>query len=361
MEKNFSGGNAEPLRPAETNENGQGEVTYTREWLKKNTSIGKPLGCVFVVIAILGIIGLLTVLLGSGKGSSDNGFLKIGYAGMGLAIFAITAYTIYAFLARRANAAFYGVVLASIYFVSTIIELFFKDFDYRLLLVGACMIYIFAFSKIVKNVIPPSYRKVGKADWAIAAIAAIPVLCIALGAMQVQSGVLDRLKAETELLSVPLAKNERCDGKIIFTVPSGFKTKKMKNSDKDGNETVVYTMAHPANGQCTLFSTYIDSNDSEEDAFSRCLYEMTKDTRTLFHAEEEDTQMTIGDNICLCSVYYMYVPVIDDEQKGIDKEPCRFFMLFDKNTRKAAFLACSGGGDKAQEIAEDLLKSIRFK
>ena len=99
----------QPISDNELPTDEYGNQIYTSEWLKENTSVSGWLG--FFLFA-LGIGGSLTLIMSvfsiKPEDYANNFFLICTDVVPGLCMFAISVYTIYAFVSRKPNAVFYG-------------------------------------------------------------------------------------------------------------------------------------------------------------------------------------------------------------------------------------------------------------
>ena len=163
---------------------------YTSEWLKSNTQIKGWL--IFFLLAIF-VGGLISAI------SSFTNFNAADYGGniwigavdifIGVCLFAIAIYTIYAFIQRKPNALFYGRLYVFLVFTTNIISAFGGDLEFgtvkqvvRGVIWSIIWFFYLLLSNQVQRVIPKSFRKVKTSDWSILAVfIMIPILCFAIG------------------------------------------------------------------------------------------------------------------------------------------------------------------------------------
>ena len=151
---------------------------YTSEWLKSNTQIKGWL--IFFLLAIF-VGGLISAI------SSFTNFNAADYEGniwlgavdifIGVCLFAIAIYTIYAFIQRMPNALFYGRLYVFLVFATNIISAIGGDLELgtvkqvvRGIIWSIIWFFYLLLSVQVQRVIPKAYRKVKALDWSILAV-----------------------------------------------------------------------------------------------------------------------------------------------------------------------------------------------
>lgn len=163
---------------------------YTSEWLKSNTQIKGWL--IFFLLAIF-VGGLISAI------SSFTNFNAADYGGniwlgavdifIGVCLFAIAIYTIYAFIQRKPNALFYGRLYVFLVFATNIISAIGGDLEFgtvkqvvRGIIWSIIWFFYLLLSDQVQRVIPKAYRKVKASDWSILAVfIMISIFCFAIG------------------------------------------------------------------------------------------------------------------------------------------------------------------------------------
>lgn len=181
--------------PLETNDTTIPSV-YTSEWLKSNTQIKGWL--IFFLLAIF-VGGLISAI------SSFTNFNAADYEGniwlgavdifIGVCLFAIAIYTIYAFIQRKPNALFYGRLYVFLVFATNIISAIGGDLELgtvkhvvRGIIWSIIWFFYLLLSVQVQRVIPKAYRKVKALDWSILAVfIMISIFCFAIGVTNLNS------------------------------------------------------------------------------------------------------------------------------------------------------------------------------
>ena len=169
---------------------------YTSKWLKSNTQIKGWL--IFFLLAIF-VGGLISAI------SSFTNFNAADYGGniwlgavdifIGVCLFAIAIYTIYAFIQRKPNALFYGRLYVFLVFATNIISAIGGDLEFgtvkqvvRGIIWSIIWFFYLLLSDQVQRVIPKAYRKVKASDWSILAVfIMISIFCFAIGATSLNS------------------------------------------------------------------------------------------------------------------------------------------------------------------------------
>lgn len=243
-----------------------GEPIYTSEWLKENTNIHGWLLFFFFAIAIGGIISAVyPIATFNAADYAGNMWLGAIDIILGIGMLAIAIYTIYAFTQRKPNAVFYGRLYVVLVFVTNIISLIGNPDaglggvkqTFKGIIWGIVWFLYLLYSEQVQEVIPKSFRKVSKFDWGVlASIIIVPFLCYAIGMSNLSAEVKNRGSLETEIREVPLADNERTDGRVIFTIPEGFNCESEEVEAMPGSKLTVYNLSNDAIGNCTMCSDY---------------------------------------------------------------------------------------------------------
>lgn len=171
-------------------------TVYTSEWLKSNTQIKGWL--IFFLLAIF-VGGLISAI------SSFTNFDSADYGGniwlgtvdifIGICLFAIAIYTIYAFIQRKPNALFYGRLYVFLVFTTNIISAIGGDLEIgtvkqvvRGVIWSIIWFFYLLLSNQVQRIIPKPFRKVKTSDWSILAVfIMIPILCFVIGVANLNS------------------------------------------------------------------------------------------------------------------------------------------------------------------------------
>lgn len=351
--------NRENVFPADENVN----PIYTSEWLKKNTSIHGWLTFFLFAIFIGGLISAaVSVFTINLEDYANNVFLILGDVLSGVLMFAIAIYTIYAFNHRKPNAVFYGKVYVSLALITNILSLIIGEFDSQGLntvehtvwgcIWGVIWLLYLLFSKQVSEIIPSSFRKITSRDWLIvAAIILIPFFCYLIGYIQVQNTVKKRESHYSALLSMPLEKNERTDGRMIFQIPDNFECTDEDITLEEGLQIKVFNIDNEYIGSCTLCSDYDD--EVSRSNFNDYRNNWKDESASSFvETERDEGERIINGNRCL---YKITSYDIDGTELY-----WRFMILFDDETGKCAVLSFYDRNESITYV-DELLKSIRFK
>ncbi len=340
-----------------------GSQVYTSQWLKENTSIHGWLSFFLFVLGLGGVISAFSSLFSINPEDYANNFFLICTDVLpGLCLLAVAIYTIYAFIARKPNAVFYGKVYVVLVLITNLLSIMIGDFeDHGLNTLKQAVKGVFwsiiwflylVNSDQVKEIIPPSFRKVTSRDWwAVAGIVFIPVLCFLIGYTQIQNIVREREIDESNLLSVEISEHERTDGRMIFTIPYSFVCTEEDVTVDNGARIKVYNVENEAIGNCTLCCDY--DNDTSQSNFNEYRSGWKDDDASSYHEKFVDEgEMTIGGNPCLYKIASFDIDGIDVYW--------RFMMLFDRETGKVAVLSCYDRNENIGYV-DELLRSIRFK
>lgn len=210
---------------------------YTSEWLKSNTQIKGWL--IFFLFAIF-VGGLISAISSFTNFNAEDygGNLWIGSIDIfiGVCLFAIAIYTIYAFAQRKPNALFYGRLYVFLVFATNIISAFGGDLDFatiksviRGIIWSIVWFFYLLLSNQVQRVIPKSFRKVKTIDWSIFAIfIMILIFCIGIGVAKLNSIDSSLGNFETESNEISLA-----DTTVVNKMESDDKVEVMSPEEKN--------------------------------------------------------------------------------------------------------------------------------
>lgn len=353
----------QPISDNELPTDEYGNQIYTSEWLKENTSVSGWLG--FFLFA-LGIGGSLTLIMSvfsiKPEDYANNFFLICTDVVPGLCMFAISVYTIYAFVSRKPNAVFYGRFYVILVLVTNILSLMIGEFDDFGLntmkramqgIVWAIIWFIYlAVSNQVEEVIPKPFRKATKRDWWIVALVFfIPVFCYLIGYTQLSYVVNSREQSEAQLMSTEISEHERSDGRIIFTIPYSFTCSEEYVDAENGVSIKVYQIENENIGNCTLCSDYDDDATLSNFNGYRTNW---KDPETNIYSEKAIDSGTkeIKDNTCIYKI-------VSYDYNGVEVY-WRFYMLFNRPTGKVAVMSAYDRNADTSYM-DDLIESIHFQ
>ena len=356
----------EEVPDAEENDEGlecdeYGEPIYTGEWLKENTNIHGWLSFFFFAIAVGGLISAVyPIATFNADDYAGNMWLGAIDIVLGVGMLAIAIYTIYAFIQRKANAVFYGRLYVVLVFVTNIISLIGNSDaglggvkqTFKGIIWGIIWFLYLLYSEQVQEVIPKSFRKVSKFDWGVlAAIIVVPFLCFAIGMSNINSEVENRESLEAEIREVPLADNERTDGRVIFTIPEGFNCESEDVEAMPGSKLTVYNLSNDAIGSCTMCSDY-DTDTSTKNFDEYWNSWEGEDDKKLPKTNVDRGSKTINGHNCMYRIIRYNV-------NGVHVY-WRFHILFDEVTGKCCVASFYDRNENTSYVNE-FLESVRFK
>lgn len=356
----------EEVPDAEENDGGLGtdefgEPIYTREWLKENTNIHGWLSFFFFAIAVGGFIcAVYPITTFNAADYGDNMWIGSIDIIMGIGLFAIAIYTIYAFTQRKPNAVFYGRLYVVLVFVTNIISLIGNPDaglggvkqTFKGIVWGIIWFLYLLYSEQVQEVIPKSFRKVSKFDWGVlASIIIVPFLCFAIGMSNINAEVKNRESLESEIREVPLADNERTDGRVIFTIPEGFNCESEEVEAMPGSKLTVYNLSNDAIGSCTMCSDY-DTDTSTKNFDEYWNSWEGEDDKKLPKTNVDRGSRTINGHNCMYRIIRYNV-------NGVHVY-WRFHILFDEVSGKCCIASFYDRNESTRYI-DEILESIRFK
>lgn len=336
------------------------DFTFTSEWLKENTEIRGWLGFFFFAIAIGGLISavypIATFNIADYAGNLWLGAIDVI---SGIILFAVAIYAIYAFCQRKPNAVFYGKLYVIIVFVTNVIsaiggtteELGGIQNPIRGIVWGIIWFVYLLFSNQVKEVIPISFRKIRKIDWAIlSGIVSVPVLCFVIGLLSVNAEVEKRQSQEEELMEKVLQENEQTDGRIIFTIPSGAECKSEEVEVQPGSVLTIFTITSELGESCVLCSDYDDDISAINFDKYWTNWESEED-KLLLKTDVDRGNRTINGYTCVYRI-------VKYDVNGVDVY-WRFHIMFDKLSGKCCVVSFYDRNEPS-ECLNEILNSIRF-
>ncbi len=356
----------EEVPDAEENDEGlecdeYGEPIYTGEWLKENTNIHGWLSFFFFAIAVGGLISAVyPIATFNADDYAGNMWLGAIDIVLGVGMLAIAIYTIYAFIQRKANAVFYGRLYVVLVFVTNIISLIGNSDaglggvkqTFKGIIWGIIWFLYLLYSEQVQEVIPKSFRKVSKFDWGVlAAIIVVPFLCFAIGMSNINSEVENRESLEAEIREIPLAENERTDGKIIFTIPDGFQCEPEEVEPMPSSKLMLFSLSNESVGNCTICSDY-DNDNSIKNFDEYWKGWEGEDDKKYPKTNVDRGSKTINGHNCMYRVIRYNV-------NGIHVY-WRFHILFDDLSGKCCVVSCYDRNESTSYV-DEILESVRFK
>lgn len=350
-----------PVAEDELEEKNLDEHAYSSEWLKQNTHIRGWLSFFLFAIAVGGLVSAVYPIA-TFDSADYAGDMWLGAVDIltGVFLLGIALYTVYAFNTRKPNAVFYARLYVVLIIVTNIVTLLSGDDtefggvkqSIRGIVWGVVWFFYLLLSKQIKEVIPKSFRKISKTDWGIlCAIIIIPILCLAIGLFNLSSEVENRERNEKEILEVPLADNERTDGRIIFTIPEGFDCDSEVVEPIQGTQITLFSLKNDLIGNCTICSDYDrDKSTSNFDEYWKSW-------------EGEDDKICPKTNVDRGSKdingHYCMYRIIRYNVNGVHVY-WRYYIMFDDSSGKCCVVSCYDT-NKTTMYVENLLSSIRFK
>ena len=339
-----------------------GEPKYTREWLKSNTEIHGWLSFFFFAIILGGIISAIyPIATYNAADYGYNGWLGAVDVFTGLSMLGIAVYTVYAFTHRKPNAVFYGRFYVILVFVTNIISLIGGVDENGLqnttqvvrgIVWGIVWFLYLLFSDQVQEVIPKSFRKVSGIDWGVLiALVGISFACFFIGLSQLNGIVEDRENNETEILSVALQDNERTDGKVIFSIPSGFSCESQESETGVGQTITVFNLENESIGNISLCSDY-DSDTSTSNFDDYWKNWEDSDASGKPRSDVDRGIKTINGNTCRYRI-------VKYNFNGVQVY-WRYYVLFSSETSKCCVVSCYDRNEDTSYVSE-ILNSVRFK
>ena len=334
----------------------------TSEWLKANTEIHGWLSFFFFAIIVGGLFSAIYPIA-TFKSEDYAGNFCLGSVDIitGIILLAVSCYTVFAFVTRKPNAVFWGKVYVVLVFLTNLFVLIGGGTEEtglqsatqvgRSVIWGVIWFLYLTFSEQVKEIIPKSFRKISGVNWGVlAGIVILPIILFVVGYSQITSMVNNREAQETELRNVDLAYNERTDGRVIFTIPSGFECKS-EEVNSEGVNLTLFSIENDEIGSCTICSDY--DTDKTKSNFDSYWTNWKDDDINLYGTDNVDRgTREINGHDCLYRItkhnvngVYVY---------------WRFYLLFDDETGKV-FLASFYDRDDSTYYVDELLESVKFK
>ena len=343
----------------------QAEIVCSSEWLKENTKIQGWLSFFLFVLVAGGILSagypIVTFNFDDYAGNYCLAYVDIL---TGFILLGIASYTFYAFLSRKPNAVFWGEVYVILVFGSNFLNLWAGGDDdnilhgtkqmVRSLVWSIIWLLYLIFSKQVKVIIPKSFRKISATDIVILVVAVIlPVILFFVGWSQVNSIVDSRAEKETELINSVLSDDQRTDGRVVFTIPSGFTCDQNDVDLENGLSLTLFLLNNDETGSnCTICSDY--DTDKSQTNFDEYLdaWKDSDATTSFFNETIDSGEMSVNGNDCLYSI-------VRYDVDGVDVY-WRFYLLFNDETGKVFVASFYDTGDSTDYVYE-LLESVMFK
>lgn len=329
---------------------------YTSEWLKKNTNIHGWLAFFLFVIALGGIVNaiypIVTFNIEDYAGDMWLGAVDII---IGIELFFISLYTIYAFYKRKPNAVLYARLYIVIVFLINIISLI-ADFKNGIsgisgIFWGIIWFLYLLFSEQVKQVIPKSFRKVNIIDWGVlGVIIMVPFICFAIGLYNIY--IESENGDSIEISTYQLKNNERTDGRIIFKIPEGFECQSKDVEPIPDTNITIYSLRKDSVGSCTICSEF--DSDTSTKKFDEYWNNWESEVdKKLPKTNIDRGSKTINGHYCM----YRFIRY---NVNGIYVY-WRFHILFDEITGKCCVASFYDQNEYISYYIDEILESIRFQ
>lgn len=333
---------------------------YTSEWLEQNTSISGWLAF-FLGAIVFGALVSVGYAIATFDVAEYDGSYWLASVDIVIPISGLCAalYALYAFCKRKSNAVFWARVYVAAVFLSAIVAIVVDDYAndafnnatraVRSLIWAIIWFSYLALSSQVKEVIPVAFRRLTKVDWG--ALAVMILLPLSLGVVGMVEIVLPEFvaKQETEMKSRSLMYYQRTDGRVIFSVPSGYECTSEEH-DIEGESITLFRLESEEMGDGIVCSDY-DSDTSEEN-FVSC-WESWKD-----ESASQCVMEYIDGGVTYINAHKCRYQVVKYDINGIDVY-WRFYLIFDDESGKC-FLASFYDCGQAASSVDELLRSVEF-
>lgn len=331
----------------------------TPEYLKSITDIHGWLSFFFFAILAGSFLSLIfgIVQMDSADYSSSIWLMMCDIAIFSLYII-IAISTVIAFVKRRPDAVYLGMLYVVLIFLSNLIILITGNLDessymgstaqvIRGVIWGVIWLCYLLFSEQVKDTIPKSYRKCTSLFYSLlAAVIIVPIFCIAAGIGEI---AVKQSKQETSMLQRELKYGEYSDGRIIFEKPLGY-TCENQEVETSGITVTIFSLENTAGNSFTICSDYASD-------FSRTQFE-----DYCSNWEDETAQSYPSNLISLKKYsvngypYYMKVTRYDIEDTYVY---WMFALIYDSSSTKEVVVSFYSTSSDTEPI-ENLLTTIKF-
>lgn len=332
------------------------------EWLKANTNIRGWLSFFFFAIIAGGIISaIIPIVTFDASDYADNFCLGAVDIVTGLLLLIVAILTVYSFISRKPNAVFWGKTYVLLVFITNILVLIGGGVEesglqstkqvVRGIIWGIIWFIYLSSSKQVEEIIPKSFRRISKTDWAMISTAVLlPIFLFVVGYSQINSLVDSRTQQESVFRNMPLGYNQRTDGRVIFTIPENFECES-QDINSEGVTLTVFSINNDEIGSCTMCSDY-DSDNTTKNFDSYWNSWKDEDIKKYSTENVDRGTIKINGNNCLYRITKHNV-------SGIYVY-WRYYLLFDSETGKV-FIASFYDTNNSTYYVEELLESVIFK
>ena len=330
------------------------DFVYTSDYLKENTEIHGWLSFFLFAIIVGGAISAVYPIITYNPAEyGGSNILPMGDVILGIMLLGVSIYTLYSFIQHKPNAVFLGKTYVVAVFATNLLSLFGGDFEnsglgsmpqiIRSLIWAIIWFSYLSLSEQVQEVIPKEYRRLKKSDYYIlVALIIVPLAFIAWGIKDIVTAHDEEIT--TFLQETPLQDGEYTDGKVIFSVPDGFKCEM-----QEANGLKVFNIENDQIASITLCSDYDGdqsaknindywSNWEDEDA--------SQYSKSLIVNEKREING---------HPYYYKVTRYDINDSYVF---WRFIMLYDNASSKVCVISSYDGG--FDSYIEGLLNKVRF-
>lgn len=337
------------------------EVEITSEFLKQNTKIS---GWLAFFIGAVTVGGLFSVIYPIATFNIED------YAGNyclaavdiinGISLLLVAILTAYSFVNRKPTAVFWAKVYVSLVLLINLILLISGNEEgtglesgtqgIRGVLFAVLWFLYLSFSNQVNEIIPKPFRKIKLKNWVIVGcMILVPIFLSIVGYSQITSLVDYRNTQEIELLATSLDENDRTDGKIIFSIPSGFSCED-KIVDSEGASLKIFQLENSNIASCTLCSVYDpDKSDTNFDSY----WSGWKDEDYGSYNEN-----VIAFDSCEINGNYCKYKITRLDVNGSNVY-WSYYLLYNEPSEKLLIVSCYDG-DNSTDYIDELLNSIKF-
>lgn len=337
-------------------EESSGDFVYTKEYLKKNTEIHGWLSFFLFVTVIGGALSMIFPIVTYNPAEYIESIFDVV---LGVMLFGIAIYTLYAFIQRKPNAVFLGKTYVVSVFATNLIVLLVGEFEpsglgslsqtIRGLVWGVIWFSYLCLSKQVHEVIPKKYRILHNTDYLI--VVALVVVPLAFIAWEIKGIATQESDAPVSIKESSLKEGECTDGRVVFSIPSGF-TCKDSTITVEGRQLKFYGLEYEdaiSVASITLCSDY-DSDNSKKNFLNCWSNWEDEDCKGMVSELLIDDIRTVNGN----DYYYRVKKYYIDETSVF----WRFCLIYDAASSKVCLVSCydNGNGD----YLNDFLRSIRF-
>ncbi|MBP5513387.1 MAG: hypothetical protein J6Y04_01210 [Bacteroidaceae bacterium] len=340
----------------------QKKVAITSEYLRQNTGIH---GWLSFFLFTITIGGLFCAIIQFVHFDMHELILSVGDVIYGVIIFVLSIYILYAFSYRKPNAVFLGkAYIITVFIVNLLTAIGGTDdkiHPYGSLIWGPIWFLYLQYSEQVKEVIPKTFRKIGKRDYLlVGSLIVIPLLFIIVSIMfpsidtqyeneisyTAQDEVSQTSLADNRYKLSSLSENERTDERIVFAIPDGFSCERLEDSESG---MIVYQLESEDNASIRICSG-VDEDSSEKSFDDYASNWEEKDLKPHVRKRLPNVQHEIHD-------WEYRIKVVEYNVNGSILY-WRFIMMYHKSLSVVCLLSCYDYGQ--DNYVHEILHSVRI-